>query len=1323
MSEVAKALERGVEEDLIPAAKDAATAVEDAVRSVAKGATGVAERTEATEADVAGRIAQVGTKDAETTLSSGEAEAAGAGASAASSAEGDLRDATGGGQLSEGNAACETGGDPVDVISGQMITSATDVNLPGLLPLVLRRAYASAYVGGRMFGPGWSSTLDQRVEVDADGIHYAGDDAQVLHYPVPSRPGECVLPLDGAGWPLTWDRASDTIRIEDPRSGWTRHFTTLGATESRGRSVRPITAMSDRNGHRVTYVCDDDGFPTEVRHSGGYRVAVDTAYTAAGFRVEALRLLDPANGSHGTQLVSYQYDPRGRLAGIVDSTGLPHVYEYDDADRISAWVDRTGFRYAYGYDDAGRVVRSTGDDGYLSATFEYDTEARVTTVTNSLGHPTRYHYDEHNHVTRTVDPLGSETRTETDRYGRLVRRADALDRILTSAYDSAGNLVRVTRPDGEAVTAEYNALCQPVLIIDAAGATRRYAYDECGNRLAVTGPTGVTVEHAYDERGNLVRVHDAAHQVLRFTHNPAGQVTEAIDHAGNATLAGYDALGRVTRIVDALGGAVELGWTLEGRAAHQVARDGSRQSWAYDGEGNLVEHADAAGRTTRFEYAPFNKVAARIDPDGSRYEFRYDTELQLTTAVNPQGLTWDYTYDAAGRVVGESDFNGRTVSYEYDACGQLIRRTNGAGQSVEFARDLLGNVSEQHAGGVVTRFAYDTRGDLISAVEQDRPALEFTRDVTGRILSESYAGHSVLYEYDHLGRRVGRTTPSGQSSHWEYTPNGLPVSLVTGTGSLTFEHDALGREATRFLGPNAALTHNYDDAGRLTGQGIWTYLTDGDLPDEPGAPETSPTYRSLSSRQFTYSADGRVTRVDDQHAGTRTFTLDDLGRVTAVHGAQGEERFGYDAAGNLTTASATASAIAGAGAAGAPDDGGIEASARQFSGTLLRDSGRDSYEYDGQGRLVRRIRRTLSGKRTEWLFGWDALDRLVSVVTPDGDAWRYAYDPLGRRVAKYREAAGGEVLEEIRFAWDGTRLAEETHLRPGQPVTATTWEHRPGSWTPVAQTRRSWLADSPQEVIDERFHAIVTDLAGTPTDLVTPDGRIAWRSTAGFWGAPGPAAEAGGEGDPVEFRLRFPGQYHDPETGLHYNYMRYYEPETARYLSPDPLGLAAAPNNYAYVGDPRRQADPLGLTAGAGTPPPVNMVTVYRYGDRTNPYELMPKLASAPADVQAQVATNMADPAWAAQRAEDHMVGDTLNTPFISVAGDYHAAAATTDPWLHDITRQAPDMATFRVPEDRLVKPLPTNALSIGETEMLFNGNDLKDYLVKWDKNPYLGKP
>ncbi|MBJ6636844.1 RHS repeat-associated core domain-containing protein [Streptomyces sp. DHE7-1] len=60
--------------------------------------------------------------------------------------------------------------------------------------------------------------------------------------------------------------------------------------------------------------------------------------------------------------------------------------------------------------------------------------------------------------------------------------------------------------------------------------------------------------------------------------------------------------------------------------------------------------------------------------------------------------------------------------------------------------------------------------------------------------------------------------------------------------------------------------------------------------------------------------------------------------------------------------------------------------------------------------------------------------------------------------------------------------------------------------------------------------------------------------------------------------MRFPGQYYDPETGLHYNYFRHYDPESARYLTPDPLGLLPAPNPVAYVDNPHSRSDPLGLT-------------------------------------------------------------------------------------------------------------------------------------------------
>ncbi len=222
----------------------------------------------------------------------------------------------------------------MDVVSGQVITLEVDLYLPGLLPMVLRRAYASGYIGGRLFGGGWSSTLDERIEIDADGIHFAGDDAQILHYPHPAA-GRPVLPLAGARWPLTWDQRNGTITIADPDRGWTRHFDAPGISgEYRVGEIRPIAALSDRNGHRIDFLRDEAGAPVEMRHSCGYRVAVDTVVTSEGLRVEGLRLLDGSAHRQGTTVAGYQYYPDGHLVGVVNSSGVPYVYEYDDAGQM-----------------------------------------------------------------------------------------------------------------------------------------------------------------------------------------------------------------------------------------------------------------------------------------------------------------------------------------------------------------------------------------------------------------------------------------------------------------------------------------------------------------------------------------------------------------------------------------------------------------------------------------------------------------------------------------------------------------------------------------------------------------------------------------------------------------------------------------------------------------------------------------------------------------------------------------------------------------------------------------------------------------------------
>ncbi|MEQ1637178.1 MAG: RHS repeat-associated core domain-containing protein [Methylococcales bacterium] len=109
---------------------------------------------------------------------------------------------------------------------------------------------------------------------------------------------------------------------------------------------------------------------------------------------------------------------------------------------------------------------------------------------------------------------------------------------------------------------------------------------------------------------------------------------------------------------------------------------------------------------------------------------------------------------------------------------------------------------------------------------------------------------------------------------------------------------------------------------------------------------------------------------------------------------------------------------------------------------------------------------------------------------------------------------------------------------------------------------------------------IYADHLNAPRAIADQTGKVVWRWDADAFGSTPANEDSDKDGKLFAYNLRFPGQYFDKSTGLHYNGFRDYEPGTGRYIQSDPIGLGGGANTYNYVGgSPVSYSDFSGLWA------------------------------------------------------------------------------------------------------------------------------------------------
>ncbi len=201
-----------------------------------------------------------------------------------------------------------------------------------------------------------------------------------------------------------------------------------------------------------------------------------------------------------------------------------------------------------------------------------------------------------------------------------------------------------------------------------------------------------------------------------------------------------------------------------------------------------------------------------------------------------------------------------------------------------------------------------------------------------------------------------------------------------------------------------------------------------------------------------------------------------------------------------------------------------------------------------------------NGNRT---FEYNNAGRLFRVYEGTTLIATYTYNYQGQRTRKVTQNS----TTVYHYDQNGSLISETDES--GAPIRDIVYRNT----VPVAQIDTN--------LTTETITYLHSDHLGTPRRGTDENGIVVWHWDSDAFGTAAANDDPDGDGVNTVVNLRFPGQYYDQETGLHYNYFRYYYPATGRYITSDPIGLDGGLNTYSYaLNNPTLNFDPKRLMYG-----------------------------------------------------------------------------------------------------------------------------------------------
>ena len=1073
------------------------------------------------------------------------------------------------------------------MVRSQYGSGPEDTSVNGKLIVVNREA--------SRFGAGWwVAGVEQLVTNTPDGsLLWVGADGSARVYEV----------LTSSSWRAAAGAFRDTIYWNSSLQEYERHLrdNVTVVYNSAGRHVRTV----NRLGHVTTFIWVSDRLD---------RINIPTAGTPTSDPEDP----DYIPGTPNAFRYSFSYDANGKLDWVFDPTNR-FLGATVTSGNLTNLIDTDQQSTSFGYDSQGRMESRTNRRGYTSY-FRYYNDLRVRQIEtpretqSSMAYTVITHWDERG---LAVGEVGSRTPALTsDVYTQVDGPRTDVSDIAKFWVDRWGAPTQIRDPLGHETSIERDA---------GTGLVTRMEY-----------PNGRIVTAVYNDRGNLDSVVDHTHQGTgttrtartKYVYNSSAapdSPTQVVTPENEVTTVEYNGDGLPSALVAPGGHRTEFEYSSANLPWKTIEYDVlvvDTLDWdkgpatlttrvEYDAWGNDTLVISPEGRRTRYQRDEYGRVVSVHDPANHRTDYEYSlvNQVETVTVYDPGTLVTTYDYTAGGQLERVTDPRGVTRAWGYDAGGRLDWMQDEAGASEDYnygPSGLLDYVITRT--GHVIRHHYDAAGRHTSTVF---PA--FSNTFPG--FSEENAtipGDSIYREYDEVGRVVVAGHAKGEVTRSYFREGALATErqVVRDDGgaikvdvTMQYLYDLNGRRTT-FTNGSDTLQYSYGNDGRLASLAVRWGL--GTLPtdtfnytwDGLGRRGSLVYERPNVTVNYGFDADGRQRLVCSHHPGAtgsqfearlwhRTVTADGL--TTFLEGTRAGEHssgcnsapwnsdpiefahYTYDQRHQMLSDDEEWHAY---------DGSGNRVSVHNVSGIV------DSLQYNAQSNRLSAVSLGTPIRFATLQYHANGNTRMrVPADQQYGHVILYYYDALGRLRGSRKRIRPNE----FQFYWMGTRDACEYDAmgRRVRTCDAAGWLAFDGE--------NAVRMHGAQGVRWRYVHGPGTDdpLAGAFLEQTThwvkyyylTDGNsrhLAFADTAGFdmmyagrWSTDG-GNLAGSIASSFGFgnsRAEVDGA---PDLSFYRN--RYYDRQTGRFLTEDPIGIAGGINLYQYAGNnPAAYTDPFGL--------------------------------------------------------------------------------------------------------------------------------------------------